>query len=548
MPYTRVPNSLGALSDSGTLLARCRRYFPAVGLTFFLLSVIILSCCSLQMAWVMDLAQRSRERSNEMYMKMSQINPSSLFSPLTSSYSSDGDSDDSLPTNADPTHALQLLRRFHHHERSIDLLNATLRYKDSLIRHYRDLMVKHCEFLLGNYGLTPEHIRGSKLISKLIDPRNRDVPPMKWSKAERQSWVELGCMNTILRKRAEEELETNYQELVERARKSLERRQKLVAEKYGMERGKYSLRFRHEGECGSTLRCVISMSLYGSSPRYTHAIQNSVRRMPKVFPGWELRVYYDHTVPPAILSKLLNWERESQESVAPGMAKLQLINVTAPLASGGIWPYGSGESRRISGLFYRFLAADDPTIDRWISRDCDALLMDRDAAAVQEWMDSGWTFHTMADFPQHGRMLGGMWGSVNYYRPDNGHTMMMDLFDGLSMQKLIEAYTLNLTIKYPDQDPKHYNVDQEFQLTVLWPHVKDDYLGHDSYHCIESRNSISFPLQRPEPYMFIGQTQAVSEDGLAESDTEERTEPKYEIIPKRPAPPECRRKPEWIYG
>ena len=87
-----------------------------------------------------------------------------------------------------------------------------------------------------------------------------------------------------------------------------------------------------------------------------------------------------------------------------------------------------------------------------------------------------------------------------------------------------------------------------FQLQWILPVLQKDYIGHDSYHCAEARNSFSFPVQRAEPYVFIGQTQAAAEDGSVEEDGDERTEPTYEMLYKRPAPVECRRKLEWIYG
>ncbi len=88
-----------------------------------------------------------------------------------------------------------------------------------------------------------------------------------------------------------------------------------------------------------------------------------------------------------------------------------------------------------------------------------------------------------------------------------------------------------------------------FQTSIILPVLEHDYLGHDSYGCMTSRNSISFPLPRPEPYTFIGQTQQASDDGvMAEGEGEFVEEPEYENSLKKPAPVECRRKPEWIYG
>lgn len=459
-------------------------------------------------------------------------------------------------------------------------LESNLRYQQSIVSHLRDLISKECVRQLRQFGWGDDQIASEKAImatwsNELLAP-NSPFPRLSWNNEQQENFHTLGCMNAILYPRAVSAVKRNYQQLVDQYEASLAERARRrngtilntatgqLVNRHGwrMERGLYSAKYRREGRCGVELRCVIALSLYGSSPRYTVAIQSSVLRLPRIFPGWELRVYFDHTVPPEILRKLRAHEKAA---AAPGadhttLAKLELVNVTST-----VWPVGSPELERISGAFYRFLVADDPTVDRWISRDCDALLFERDAAAVNEWLESGWSFHTMADFPQHGSMLAGMWGGVNYARENGTVTladgtksvqrvgMIADAFGGRTMQRLIEDFTQQLTV--PNRfdstlppNPKFYGCDQSFQMDVILPVLQIDYIGHDSYHCHEARNSFSFPLQRPEPYVFIGQTQTTGEDGSTEMDGMERSEPAWELPFKRPSPVECRRKPEWIYG
>ena len=42
----------------------------------------------------------------------------------------------------------------------------------------------------------------------------------------------------------------------------------------------------------------------------------------------------------------------------------------------------------IAGMFWRFLVADDPSVDRFIVRDSDSRLNARDAFAVVDWIRS----------------------------------------------------------------------------------------------------------------------------------------------------------------
>ena len=48
----------------------------------------------------------------------------------------------------------------------------------------------------------------------------------------------------------------------------------------------------------------------------------------------------------------------------------------------------------------------------YLSRDLDSRFGKREAAAVEEWLQSGAAVHTMRDHPQHGvPLLGGLWGA-----------------------------------------------------------------------------------------------------------------------------------------
>ena len=60
-------------------------------------------------------------------------------------------------------------------------------------------------------------------------------------------------------------------------------------------------------------------------------------------------------------------------------------------------------------IYRRFMVADDPLVDRFMIRDIDSRLGPRDAAAVQEWIASRYSVHSMRDHPMHGtEMMGGI--------------------------------------------------------------------------------------------------------------------------------------------
>jgi hypothetical protein len=49
------------------------------------------------------------------------------------------------------------------------------------------------------------------------------------------------------------------------------------------------------------------------------------------------------------------------------------------------------------GLFQRFLVMNDPTVGRFLVRDCDARLSLAEADLVQQWIDSNHPFHVVRE-------------------------------------------------------------------------------------------------------------------------------------------------------
>jgi len=108
---------------------------------------------------------------------------------------------------------------------------------------------------------------------------------------------------------------------------------------------------------------VISFGLYGNNPKYTTGAVRNAELRDTYFPGWVLRFYADASVPGEILARLKELGCELVE-----MDKYK------------------GEA---AGMFWRFLVADDESVDRWIVRDSDSRLNARDRFAVEEWITSG---------------------------------------------------------------------------------------------------------------------------------------------------------------
>jgi hypothetical protein len=131
---------------------------------------------------------------------------------------------------------------------------------------------------------------------------------------------------------------------------------------------------------------VIAYSLFGANPRYCEpAVENAVVTR-EVFKGWTCRVYLDATVPEHVHRRLTE-------------AGAQIIRMDGE------------KNRAVHPLMWRFLVVDDPAVKRFLLRDADALLSEREYAAVQAWAQSPHYFHHIRDYPSHTELiLAGLWG------------------------------------------------------------------------------------------------------------------------------------------
>ena len=217
---------------------------------------------------------------------------------------------------------------------------------------------------------------------------------------------------------------------------------------------------------------VVSMSLYGSDPRYTKgAIANS-KIIRDVFPGWKLRIYLplmDNTLSPR--SKMAVPLELVYPLRAEGVQLVFIDPVTHPVKNGRMW---------------RFLVANDQKVDRFIVRESDAKLIPRDAIEVKRWIQSGEAFQCMRDHPAHSNtaVMAGMWGAVRgklfQYLPNNTFS-----------SKQLSKYSTG------------YFEDQNFLRDKVWPYVKHHAFCSDSFSWRKWESSHPFATER-NPDDFVG--------------------------------------------
>lgn len=208
-------------------------------------------------------------------------------------------------------------------------------------------------------------------------------------------------------------------------------------------------------------RNVIAYSLFGANPRYCETMVKNAQVVPDLFPGWTCRVYLDDSVPLHVAARLR----------AVGVEVVDIHHT---------------QYRDIHPLMWRFLVVDDPTVQRFLIRDADSLLSEREQAAVEEWQNSPYWFHHMRDYCSHTELLlAGMWGGC------------AGAFDGIA--GLIRAFMAR-----PSDSGRF--ADQHFLREYLWPTVRQSLMQHDDLFGFHGARP--FPVHPPirwhSPHFHVG--------------------------------------------
>lgn len=194
------------------------------------------------------------------------------------------------------------------------------------------------------------------------------------------------------------------------------------------------------------MKGCISISLYGTDPKYVFGAVENARLAHRIYPGWTTIFHTErgHVAIPALL-------REGAEVVEH-----------APVP-------GSG------GMFWRFEPMDDLRFTHLIIRDADSRLNVRERACVDAWIASGKPLHIMRDNWWHTQkpIIAGAWGVA----PGSAGPVRTDLASWPH------------TFEYGD--------DEHYLGTVIRPRFSDD---ETLVHCYEPETLGGLPVPAHPPY------------------------------------------------
>jgi len=226
------------------------------------------------------------------------------------------------------------------------------------------------------------------------------------------------------------------------------------------------------------MKKVISYSVFGADPRYTvNAILNAEQAL-EYYPGWEVRIYYNNTLPDKFIEYLRSYEN------------VKMLNMTNEYNV----PYqGLTHSPNV---FWRFYAYDDKEVDITIFRDCDSYLSKREADAVDQWLGTGRPLHIMRETqPGHrSRIMAGMFG----------------LRRNKKLRSVLRLFRDNVT--------ENYECDQGYLNKLIYPlYGPDERVVHDNDNAFDDKTH-EWPTHRSHGDLFVGRTQGppCEESGMVE--------------------------------
>ncbi|XP_047741455.1 uncharacterized protein LOC108682731 [Hyalella azteca] len=216
---------------------------------------------------------------------------------------------------------------------------------------------------------------------------------------------------------------------------------------------------------------VLSYCVYGNYSKYASGFPSILDAIKRLYPGWLVRLYTEPT-------KYVN-ELKPLMQQHPHLYVCDVSNLAGDIP----------DVRRTDSMLWRVAVLGDETVDVFLVRDIDAEMLDREVAAVHEFLKSGKMLHIMRDTSSHGvPILGGTYG-VNQAACDR------------SLLNRIRGQVL-------DQPKKSY--DQSVLQTYLYPKLVHSSIAHDSFTCQNFPSSVPFPTQRKDG-KFVGNRRYRSE-------------------------------------
>lgn len=196
---------------------------------------------------------------------------------------------------------------------------------------------------------------------------------------------------------------------------------------------------------------VFSYCLYNPyNPFYYDRLIENIHIIHEYFPGWGIYVYIGNDVP-----------TEFRERLANLGCILRDTNVSGAL-----------------NMVHRFFAIDEPNVECMFVRDADSYVHWKDRWAIQHFLRSPYSAHTIRDNKEHcAKLMGGLWG--------------MKKIPGISIRGLYSQY------ENSGHEFNGRNNDQRFLSEYVYPTLRKTLVIYYSHMEVlfPFENAVKFPFQ-----------------------------------------------------
>lgn len=188
------------------------------------------------------------------------------------------------------------------------------------------------------------------------------------------------------------------------------------------------------------MKKIISFSLWGNDPKYIQGALENIKCRDKYLSDWICRFYIHESV---------SAQHKHNISSQP---LCEIIDKTGSL----------GTHMDKPGMFWRFEVLNDKDVERFIIRDADSRINQRDIACINHWIKSDKEFHIIRDHPYHNtKIMGGMWGATKKFMDKINYNELLNEFNNSEYQNT-------------------FATDQEFLARKIYPMAKHVALIHDN--------------------------------------------------------------------
>ena len=145
--------------------------------------------------------------------------------------------------------------------------------------------------------------------------------------------------------------------------------------------------------------------------RYLGLVDDLLKNMATIYPGWRMRIYHNVT----------SDQPDQLDFLCTLHCKYSYLDLCNVREVPELSDHQDLEDKIDMGRAWRFIVLGDPTVRKFGVRDLDMYMLHRERDAVSDWERSSSMFYVMRDTPQ-GRnsagvfmpIKGGCWGGDNY--------------------------------------------------------------------------------------------------------------------------------------